>query len=445
MHIQDFDLEALVCKYRSLLTATADTLWDYAETAYQEEKSSALLKEILCSHGFRLLPACPELPTAFTAKFGSGKPVLGLLGEYDALPGMAQEADTCQKELPPNASASSPGHGCGHHLLGTGLLAAALFLKEEMEARNLPGTLLYFGCPAEENEAGKSHMIARGFFQNVDAAFSWHPHFQSGIFNQSLANQRVSYTFTGTSAHASLAPHLGRSALDACELMNIGVNYMREHMPDEARIHYAYLNAGGTLPNLIPAKAELLYAIRSPKSQEAAALRKRVDNIAAGAALMTDTTVEAQTHCIYDSLLPNSSLDRLVLKYLKLFAPVSYTPEELSYAARFQEACGFAPGTSSICNIADLSPTRKTGISTDVGNVSQLLPCSAFMTTCYAAGTPLHHWAAVAQGKSSLAHKGMLTAGKILTACILELLTTPSLMEQVRRDFLAEKAKREIA
>lgn len=444
MDINTSELDCLVQKYEELLTSTADTLWDYAETAYQEIKSCTLLKKHLCSHGFTLLPTSPQLPTAFAAKYGSGRPVIGLLGEYDALPDMAHPAD-CYLPTEPTSCLTSAGHGCGHHLLGTGLLAAALFLKDLMDKYQLPGTIIYFGCPAEENEAGKSQMLAQGFFRDVDAAFSWHPHAQSGIFNQSLANQRVSYTFTGTSAHASLAPHLGRSALDACELMNIGVNYLREHMPDDARIHYAYLNAGGKLPNIVPAKAQLLYAIRSPQSREAAELRKRVDRIAAGAALMTDTKVDIQTRCIYDSLLPNPSLDRLLLKYMKTFSPAIYTPEEVSYAAQAEKVLGNPACDMPLCTLPDLSLTRKTGISTDVGNISQKLPCTAFMTACYAKDTPLHHWTAVAQGKSSIAHKGMLTAGKILAASIWELLLSPEIMEHAQKDFLTEKVKRDIA
>src|SRR5699024_6145093 len=185
----------------------------------------------------------------------------------------------------------------------------------------------------EENAAGKANMIEEGFCDQVDAAFSWHPHYKSGIFNQALANHRVYYTFHGTSAHASQAPHLGRSALDACELMNIGVNYLREHMMDEARVHYAYTDAGGTAPNIIPAKAQLFYAVRAPRGKDARLLRERVDNIARGAALMTETSVDIKTACVYDSILSNPVLDQLVLKYLKLFVP-SYTPEEKAYAQK---------------------------------------------------------------------------------------------------------------
>lgn len=439
MDIQNIAFDRLIQKYHALLVSAADSIWDYAETAYTEYKSASLLKHILTDQGFKISD-CPQLPTAFSARFGSGKPVIGLLGEYDALPGMSQKADCTSPEPLRNAQTSDtseavPGHGCGHNLLGTGMLAATLLLKDIMTKEKLSGTIIFFGCPAEENESGKSRMIEQNFFKDVDAAFSWHPHYQTGILNQTLANQRVLYKFHGISAHASQAPHLGRSALDACELMNIGVNYLREHMIDDARIHYAYLNSGGKMPNIIPAETEVLYAIRAPKSHEAALLRKRVDNIAKGAAMMTETSVEIETKCVYDDIKPNKTLDQLVLKYMNQFTPVSYTAEELAYADKFLPF-GTCPANSlSIDSRPDLSPARKTGISTDVGNVSQILPCSAFMTTCYAWGSPLHHWTVTAQGKSSIAHKGMFTAAKIAASCILELLTDRNLIDAAKKDF----------
>ena len=359
---------------------------------------------------------------------------MGFLGEYDALPGLSQKADIAA----PAPTSSSAGHGCGHNLLGCGVLAGVLFLKDIMEQEKLPGTILYFGCPAEENAAGKAFMIEEGFFKDVDVAFSWHPHYQSGIFNQALANHRVYYTFHGTSAHASQSPHLGRSALDACELMNVGVNYLREHMIDEARVHYAYTDAGGTVPNIIPSRAQVFYAVRAPKTEDARLLRERVDDIARGAALMTGTSVDIETACVYDSFLPNPVLDQLVLKYLNLYTPV-HSPGEEAYARDFLSYGNLPEADRAFDDIPDLSITRKTGISTDVGNVSQILPCTAFMVCCYANGSPLHHWTVTAQGKSSAAHKGMLAAGKILSSCALELLTEPGLLLQVQKAF--HKAK----
>lgn len=280
MNISKIDYTSLIEKYQSLIISAADSIWEFAETAFQEHRSSSLLKSILEEQGFSISAPSEKLPTAFTARWGYGRPILGFLGEYDALPGLSQKADIAA----PAPTSSSAGHGCGHNLLGCGVLAGVLFLKDIMEQEKLPGTILYFGCPAEENAAGKAFMIEEGFFKDVDVAFSWHPHYQSGIFNQALANHRVYYTFHGTSAHASQSPHLGRSALDACELMNVGVNYLREHMIDEARVHYAYTDAGGTAPNIIPSRAQVFYAVRAPKSEDARLLRERVDDIARGAA-----------------------------------------------------------------------------------------------------------------------------------------------------------------
>lgn len=434
MNISKIDYTSLIEKYQSLIISAADSIWEFAETAFQEHRSSSLLKSILEEQGFSISAPSEKLPTAFTARWGYGRPILGFLGEYDALPGLSQKADIAA----PAPTSSSAGHGCGHNLLGCGVLAGVLFLKDIMEQEKLPGTILYFGCPAEENAAGKAFMIEEGFFKDVDVAFSWHPHYQSGIFNQALANHRVYYTFHGTSAHASQSPHLGRSALDACELMNVGVNYLREHMIDEARVHYAYTDAGGTAPNIIPSRAQVFYAVRAPKSEDARLLRERVDDIARGAALMTGTSVDIETACVYDSFLPNPVLDQLVLKYLKLYTPV-HSPGEEAYARDFLSYGNLPEADRAFDDIPDLSITRKTGISTDVGNVSQILPCTAFMVCCYANGSPLHHWTVTAQGKSSAAHKGMLAAGKILSSCALELLTEPGLLLQVQKAF--HKAK----
>ena len=419
-----------------ILTDLAKKIWDHPETAFNEVQACEWTAEVLRNAGFEVEVGYVGMPTAIRATWGKGHPKIGFLGEYDALPGLSQKVSTEKEPV----TAGAPGQGCGHNLLGCGALAAALFLKDIMKREQLSGTILYFGCPAEENAAGKAYMIEEGFFDQVDAAFSWHPHYKSGIFNQALANHRVYYTFHGTSAHASQAPHLGRSALDACELMNVGVNYLREHMIDEARVHYAYTDAGGTAPNIIPAKAQLFYAVRAPRGEDARLLRERVDNIARGAALMTETSVDIKTACVYDSLLPNPVLDQLVLKYLQLFVP-SYTPAEEAYAKKFVSYGNLPDADLAIDPVPDLSPSRKTGISTDVGNVSQILPCSAFMICCYASGSPLHHWTVTAQGKSSIAHKGMFTAGKILSSCVLELLTDPELLAQAKKAFAQSKEK----
>lgn len=438
------EIKRLVENHRPELIQAADRIWEFAEERFSEFRSCSLQMDILKNHGFAVSSPCSTLPTAFMARYGSGHPVIGFLGEYDALPGLFWPADSIHPPTEESAStgAKSCGHGCGHNLLGTGALGAALAAKDYMDLKKTGGTIIYYGCPAEENAAGKAFMIEAGFFEGTDICLSWHPHFKSGLFNDALANCRVSYRFQGTSAHAAQSPHIGRSALDACELMNVGVNYLREHMIDEARVHYAYLNSGGTAPNIIPAEAEVFYAIRAPRTEQAVALKERVNNIARGAALMTDTTVEIDEKCIYESFLPNQTLDDLVLKYLDRFLPLSYTDEEMCYAARFVPFGNLPDTPDPIDTVPDFSLHRKTSISTDAGNVSQRIPSSAFMVNCYANGSPLHHWSVTAQGRSSIAHKGMLAAAGILASCACEILLYPSVAVQARQELLRLQDKK---
>lgn len=421
---------------KDLFIHTSNTIWEYAETRFEEHKSSKLQADVMKRLGFEVCFPSSSLPTAFRARYGTSGPVIGILGEYDALPGLSQKADCpVQQPLIPQGS----GHGCGHNLLGTAGMAAALAVRHYIEDTGICGSVVYYGCPGEENGAGKALMIEEHFFDEADIMLSWHPHYKSGLFNNSLANVRVTYTFHGKSAHASLAPHLGRSALDACELMNIGVNYLREHMIPDARVHYAYLNTGGTAPNIIPAEAQVFYAIRAPKDRDTGELKERVDNIAQGAALMTGTQVTIKQNAVYRSFLPNSTLDQLLIKHLKASTPICYTEEEIRYARAFQLEGSLPHAKLSIDPYPDLTLDRKSGISTDAGNVSWEVPSGSFMVNCYANGSPLHHWTVTAQGKASIAHKGMLTASRIISSAAAELLENPELLQNAREDF--KKAK----
>lgn len=430
-------IDDYLAQSRDLFIHTSNTIWDLAETRFEEFRSSTLQADLMSRLGFQVNFPSSQLPTAFTARYGTSGPVIGILGEYDALPGLSQEAD-CPRQSP--LSAKDSGHGCGHNLLGTAGMAAALVIRHCLEDCGLPGSIIYYGCPGEENGAGKDLMIKEHFFENADIILSWHPHYKSGLFNNALANRRVTYTFRGTSAHASLAPHLGRSALDACELMNIGVNYMREHMISQARIHYAYLDAGGTAPNIIPARAQLFYAIRAPRDEDVQKLKERVDNIARGAALMTETEVIIEQNAVYRSFLKNTTLDQLLLKHLKSCTPIGYTPEELAYAKTFQAEGSLPKADLSLDPFPDLDPDRESGISTDAGNVSWEVPSSGFMMNCYANGSPLHHWTVTAQGKSSIAHKGMFAAARVFACAALELIEHPDLVTSARADFQKAKA-----
>ena len=241
-------------KREEIYSRISQKIWEYAELGFKEHRSAKLLQETLEREGFQVETGLAGIPTAFKGTFGSGGPVIAILGEFDALPGLSQKPGTDVQEKREDTDC---GHGCGHNLLGTAGMAAALAVRHYIEDTGICGSVVYYGCPGEENGAGKALMIEEHFFDEADIMLSWHPHYKSGLFNNSLANVRVTYTFHGKSAHASLAPHLGRSALDACELMNIGVNYLREHMIPDARVHYAYLNTGGTAPNIIPAEAQV--------------------------------------------------------------------------------------------------------------------------------------------------------------------------------------------
>lgn len=278
-------LDGYIEKKRQKLTALSEEIWRYAEVGFQEFRSAQALERCLEDEGFTLEKGVAGIPTAFVARYGSGKPVIGFLGEYDALFDLSQQPGNPQRALFENGTA---GHGCGHNELGVGALASALAVKEYMQEQGLAGTVVYYGCPSEEDGSGKMHMAKEGVFDELDGAFTWHPSSKNAVDGcSSLACIGVLYRFHGRATHAAGQPHLGRSALDACELMNVGANYLREHMIPEARIHYAYRDAGGGAPNVVQDHAALYYFIRAPKVSQAVELRERVDNCAKGAALMT--------------------------------------------------------------------------------------------------------------------------------------------------------------
>ena len=344
------------------------------------------------------------LQTGFIGSFGSEKPVVAILGEFDALPGLSQKKGLTENEP---ISAGGHGHGCGHNLLGTGAFAAVVSIKEYMEKTGLKGTVRYYGCPAEESGSGKAYMARTGLFDDVDFALSWHPETKPIIMNfSSLANYAVRFIFTGKSAHAAAAPHLGRSALDAVELMNIGVNYLREHMIPEARVHYAVTDTGGTSPNVVQAHAEVVYLIRAPKKKQVIDLYNRVNDIATGAALMTGTKMEAMFEGAASDLIPNNTLADIMYKNLTAIGVPSYDESDQTYAKEIRDSLspedcdaafiGMDKNTAEKLkekHIADLIPTlSKKEImlsgSTDVGDVSWVVPTMQCMTACWALGTP---------------------------------------------------------
>ncbi|MBT9791686.1 amidohydrolase [Clostridium sp. MCC334] len=457
---KDFRAEigALVQDRKQAYTAMSDRIWGFAEPRFQEYDSSRLQQEYLKARGFSIRADLAGEETAFIAEYGSGKPVLAFLGEFDALSSLEQEADSTERRPVPG---KTNGHGCGHHLLGTAAVAAADALKTYMESHGLLGTIRYYGCPAEENAGGKAYLVRDGFFNDCDAAITWHPSTtnKTMMADKYLSNFRVFFTFHGISSHAAGAPELGRSALDAVEIMDIGVNYMREHMIDEARVHGAITNPGGIAPNVIPSEAQILYAIRAPKVTQVKKLYERMCDIARGAALITGTTVDIKQVAAYSNVIENDTLEDIMYENMRHFVPIGYTEEELAYARRFQEVITELDKEGlkdliSILSGRDKEKKRQMeespmldfvlerhvsfggGGSTDVGDVSWVVPTGKVDINCYAAGTALHSWQAVAQGKAPAAHKGMLTAAKIMACTGAELLEKPELLERIKEDWL---------
>lgn len=419
MNRQDFEQQ---------FEAISDQIWEFAETRYQEFRSSALQADFLKKEGFTVTRNLGGIATAFSASFGSGHPVIGLLGEFDALPRMNQAADVPEKQAERPGAA---GHGCGHNLLGTGAMEAACLIRDWLLQTRSEGTVIYFGCPAEEGGAGKAFLTRSGCFHGLDFALAWHPGSKTGLIKEALANIRVIFDFTGKSAHAAAHPELGRSALDACELMNVGVNYLREHVKSDARMHYAYLNDGGDAPNIVPAAATLLYALRAPESAYVAELYERVGDVAKGAALMTGTKVSYRTVSAYADLLSIPAMEKVMMEAMQEAEKPEYTEEDYAYAAQF------AADENSPSIDTDILPADQTinlG-STDVGDVSWQIPTGLIGVATEATGCALHTWQIVAQGKSPLAHKGMHYAARILFAAAKKLYESPERCALIQDDY----------
>lgn len=394
------------------------------------------------------------MPTAFVATWGSGRPVIGFLGEYDALPGVSQKTIPVREEFETGA----PGHGCGHNLLGAGALAAVIGLKHELEVRGLPGTVKYFGCPAEENFSGKAFMARDGLFNDCDACLTWHPGSVNRVWTgSSLANNAMNVTFYGQTAHAAGDPYNGRSALDALQLMNMGVEFLREHMPTKARVHYVITDGGGQ-PNVVPAKASAWYLVRAPGREEVDSLYARVLKCAEGAALMTDTKYEIELIKAIWNVLPNSTLEALLEECaLRVGAP-QFDESDLAFAEEISKT--FGPGQKEallrkerlpqellkqVLNNTWVprpeEPTDSEG-STDVGDVSWCCPTAQIRTACQALGTPGHSWQYTAQAGMSIGHKGMLAAGKILAEAGFVLMTSPEVLAKAKEEFLKATGSR---
>lgn len=417
---------------KATYAAIADEIWSLAEVGYQEHKSSARLQSELKGAGFAVKSGVAGIPTAFVASYGSGKPVIGVLAEFDALPGLSQGAVPIRQPVVEHAA----GHACGHHLFGTASAAAAIAVKEWMVKSGQKGTLRVYGTPAEEGGGGKIYMVRAGLFDDVDVALDWHPESKNDAGpGSSLANISGKFRFRGKAAHAAIAPWAGRSALDAVEAMNQMVNMMREHVPDGTRIHYI-ITSGGGAPNVVPDFAEAYYYARHSDSKVVFDLWKRLELAAKGAAMGTETEVEVEVVNGVYALLPNETLARMIYANLRAVGGVHYTGEERAFAEQIAATLGGT--TSDLAEAAQVQPFARSdaGGSTDVGDVSWVVPNAGFGTATWVPGTSAHSWQAVAAGGMSIGHKGMLVAAKTLAMSVYDLFTIPSLITESRAEFV---------
>ena len=415
-------------------TELALQLWKWAELGYQETQSSTALQTELKSAGFAIETPVAGIPTAFVASYGNGSPVIGVLAEFDALPGLSQAAEPFKQPL----QHGKAGHACGHHLLGTGSVAGAIAAAKQLEQSGHSGTIKVFGTPAEEGGSGKVYMVRAGLFDDVDVVLHWHPSDLNAAGNATtLANKSAKFRFHGIAAHAAVAPHRGRSALDGVEAMNFMVNMLREHVTPDTRIHYVISN-GGDVPNVVPAFAEVYYFVRGSDAQSVRGTWARVQAAAEAAALGTGTTMESEViHGNY-STLPNLALSSVLHRHLSYFGGVEYSESDIEFATQIQQS--FPPGASPDLQQARSVVPYSTQIlempgSTDVGDVSWQVPTAGLATATWVPGTAAHSWQAVAAGGTGIGTKGMLLASKVLARTILELMDSPALVLEARKDF----------
>jgi aminobenzoyl-glutamate utilization protein B len=443
------DVDAIKPRFIEL----SDKVWAMPEVCYTEARSAAEHLAELRHQGFRITENVAGIPTALMGEWGEGGPVIAFLGEYDALPGLSQEAGVAE---PRPLQAGGHGHGCGHNLLGSAALLAATAVKDWLAARKVAGRVRYYGCPAEEGGAAKTFMVRSGAFEDADIAITWHPSsFWEVMVSPSLANTRADFSFTGRTSHAAASPHLGRSALDAVELMNVGVNYMREHMPSDARVHYALLDAGGIAPNVVQAHARVRYSIRARDLPGMNELVARVHKIAQGAALMTETKVEMRIISAVSNILPNTPLEQTLHRIMQDLGPPHFDEADEDFATKIRATLtekdiasvyytiGMDPTDRPLADfIVPLDAKRNPQIgSTDVGDVSWVVPTVQVHAPTVAIGTPFHTWQVVAQGKSPAAHKAMVQAAKAMAGLGVQALTEPDLIAAAKADLKKRVAR----
>ena len=415
----------------------ASNIWNLAELGYKEGKSANLLQSMLKEEGFTIETGVAGIPTAFTATFGSGTPVIGVLGEYDALPGFSQDAVPFKKELAGNTN----GHACGHHLFGSASAAAAIAVKNWLKTTGRKGTIRFYGTPAEEGGAGKVYMVRAGLFQDVDAVIHWHPGDDNNANPiSSLSNKSAKFRFRGIASHAAASPERGRSALDGVEALNYMVNMMREHIPEKSRVHYV-ITRGGEAPNVVPAFAEVYYYIRHPEMDIVKDIFNRVTKAAEGAALGTGTTLDYEViHGVYN-LLPNQILSTNLYENLKTVGGVNYDKTEEDFALKI-----FPSLNRKDVNISDAALVKPYADqsdeafgSTDVGDISWLVPTAGISSATWVPGTAAHSWQAVAAGGMSIGHKGMMVAAKTMALTIMDCLVNPEMLKNAKLELLKRR------
>lgn len=420
-----------------LLIDVSDKIWEYAEIALMEYESSKLLEDVLEEEGFRVEKDVADLPTAFVATYGSGSPVIGILAEYDALPGLSQDSTPFKKVLREDGD----GHGCGHNLFGAGSLGAALALKEVMEDHSMPGTLRLYGCPAEEDVGGKLYMARAGLFDDLDACLAWHPDYETSVdVDSGQAIDDLHVEFFGKTAHAAFDPWMGNSALDAAEMMTFGVNLLREHVKPSVRIHYV-ITDGGKVPNIVPEYAKVWIWVRDLDRAGVKAVVERVEKIVEGSAIATGTTYKIDYRGSYHEMLINRKGSEAMQNNLEMIGEIAYAEDEVLYARKIQKEAGVEEkGMVAIIEKLKTPEKYPEGGSTDVAEVSWIAPTIHLSTTCAPHGIPWHSWAVVASSKHPIGYKGMFLAAKVLATTALDLFRSPDILKEMKKEF-KEKLK----
>ena len=424
-------IEQSIQDHKKTFSKVALKIWSHAEMGYQEFKSSSLLADELEKEGFKITKGVAGIPTAFIAEYGLSGPIIGILGEFDALPGLAQSTSPF-KEIINNENGA--GHACGHHLFGAASAWAAVAIKEWLDENNVEGIVRFYGTPAEEGGSGKVYMVREGLFNDVDVVLHWHPDdVNSANSRTSNSNKSAKFTFNGISSHAAGAPEQGRSALDGVESMNMMVNMLREHIPQESRIHYV-ITKGGLAPNVVPDVAEVYYYVRHPEMFMVEELFQRVVKTAEGAAIGTDTKMTYEVMHGNYSLLPNNVVQKLMHKHLATFGGISYSDKELEYAEKIYKT--FLKPTLEIGSheyVTEFSNSHSYG-STDVGDVSWVVPTAGLRTATWVPGTAAHSWQAVSSGGTSIGLKGAELAAKTIGATAIELFSNPMIINEAKKE-----------